>query len=64
MTLGTIIGVTEATMSGDTALVRLEGSMDPLVKALAAYEVRSLRTHETPLDEIFLAMYREDSDAR
>jgi ABC-2 type transport system ATP-binding protein len=42
----------------------LEGSMDPLITALAPYEVRSLLTHETPLDEIFLAMYREDPDVR
>jgi ABC-2 type transport system ATP-binding protein len=63
-TLGAVAGVTEATLTGDTALVRIEGSMDPLIKALAPYEVRSLLTHETPLDEIFLAMYREDPDAR
>ncbi|HAX82142.1 MAG TPA: ABC transporter [Actinobacteria bacterium] len=61
--LDAVTGVTEATISGDTALIRIEGSMDPLVKALGAYEVRSMLTHETPLDEIFLAMYREDSDA-
>jgi ABC-2 type transport system ATP-binding protein len=63
-TLGAITGVTEATLTGDTALVRIEGSMNPLIKALGQYEVRSLLTHETPLDEIFLAMYREDPDAR
>jgi ABC-2 type transport system ATP-binding protein len=61
-TLAAVAGVTEATMSGGTALIRLEGSVDPLIKALASYEVRSLRTHETPLDEIFLAMYREAPD--
>ncbi|OFW62885.1 MAG: hypothetical protein A2135_05355 [Actinobacteria bacterium RBG_16_67_15] len=63
-TLNAIPGVTEATIAGETALVRIEGSMDPLIKALAPYEVRSLLTHETPLDEIFLAMYREDPDVR
>ena len=62
-TLAAVAGVKEATMSGGTALIRLEGSMDPLIKALASFEVRSLRTHETPLDEIFLAMYREAPDA-
>jgi ABC-2 type transport system ATP-binding protein len=62
-TLAAVTGVKEATLSGGTALIRLEGSMDPLIKALASYEVRSLRTHETPLDEIFLAMYREAPDA-
>jgi len=61
--LGAVAGVTEATVAGATALIRLEGSMDALIKALAPFEVRSLVTHETPLDEIFLAMYREDSDA-
>ena len=63
-TLNAIPGVTEATIAGETALVRIEGSMDPLIKALAPHEVRSLLTHETPLDEIFLAMYREDPDVR
>jgi len=61
--LGAVGGVTEATVSGDSAYVRIEGSMDPLVKVLAAYEVRSLRTHETPLEDIFLAMYRGADDA-
>ena len=37
--------------------------MDPLVKVLAGFEVKSLRTHETPLEDIFLAMYREADDA-
>lgn len=59
--LTTIAGVTNTSMSGDTALIRLEGSMDGLIKALASYEVLSLRTHETPLDEIFLAMYRGEA---
>ncbi len=63
-TLTAITGVTAATLSGDTALIRLEGSMDRLIKALAGFEVLLLRTHETPLDEIFISLYRgEAADA-
>lgn len=60
-TLTAIAGVTAATLSGDTALIRLEGSMDRLIKALAGFEVLSLRTHETPLDEIFISLYRGEA---
>jgi ABC-2 type transport system ATP-binding protein len=60
--LSTIAGVTEASVSGSVATVRVEGSMDPLVKALAGYETLLIRTHDTPLDEIFLQLYRDGAD--
>jgi ABC-2 type transport system ATP-binding protein len=56
--LGGIPGVTEVHMSGGVAQLKIGGSMDALVKALGAYEVLSIRTHETPLEEIFLELYR------
>jgi len=56
--LSGIAGVADVTMSGDAATLKVEGSMDPLVKALAGYEVLLLRTHDTPLEEIFLQLYR------
>ena len=57
--LSNIAGVAEVTMSGDAATLKIEGSMDPLVKALGDYEVLHLRTHDTPLEEIFLQLYRD-----
>lgn len=60
--LSAIAGVTEANVSGSVATVRVEGSMDPLVKALAGYETLLIRTHDTPLEDIFLQLYRNGAD--
>jgi len=51
-------GVREVTAEGGHLVVAHEGSVDPLVKAIATYEVRSLRTREDDLEEIFLGYYR------
>ena len=51
-------GVREATLNGSHAVVAFEGSADPLVKAIARYEVRSLRSRDEDLEEIFLRYYR------
>jgi hypothetical protein len=55
-------GVTEAEVRGDRARITVEGSVDGLVKALSRFEVLSLHTHETPLEEIFLTLYRGVDD--
>jgi ABC-2 type transport system ATP-binding protein len=55
--LASIEGVSDVTASGAVAHLRLEGSVDPLIKTLAQFEVVSLHTHDTPLEEIFLALY-------
>ena len=55
-------GVREATLEGAHLVVAFEGSADPLVKALAAYEVRSIRSHDDDLEEIFLRFYRDRED--
>ncbi|MCB0875838.1 MAG: ABC transporter ATP-binding protein [Solirubrobacterales bacterium] len=51
-------GVREARRHGSHMDVSFAGSADPLVKALAAYDVSSLRSHEDDLEEIFLSYYR------
>ena len=61
--LAGIPGITDTYMSGDVAQLKVGGSMDPLIKALSPYEVLSIRTHETPLEEIFLELYRNGDDA-
>ena len=56
-------GVREATLEGAHVVVAFEGSADALVKALARYEVRSLRSRDDDLEEIFLKYYRGDAEA-
>jgi ABC-2 type transport system ATP-binding protein len=56
-------GVREVTRHGTRMDVAYEGSADPLVKAIARYGVRSLRSREDDLEEIFLRYYRDGGDA-
>ncbi len=57
---GALVGVFGATLiarDGDTATIQLEGEMDALIKALAAYPVIDLETERPTLEEIFLTLY-------
>jgi ABC-2 type transport system ATP-binding protein len=45
-----------------TLQIRVEGSMDALVKALAGYEVVAMRSEEADLEEVFLGLYREEDE--
>ncbi len=38
----------------------LEGPVDPLVKALARYEVLGIDSHEADLEDVFLSLYGKD----
>ncbi len=51
-------GVRELERRGPVVLFALEGSADPLIKALARYEVLALDSHEADLEDFFLALYR------
>ncbi|MDX6689104.1 MAG: beta-exotoxin transport system ATP-binding protein [Solirubrobacteraceae bacterium] len=53
-------GVREASVQNAHLIVALQGSADPLVKAIAAHEVRWIRSHDDNLEEIFLHYYRDD----
>jgi ABC-2 type transport system ATP-binding protein len=55
-------GVREASRDGARLEVAYEGSVDPLVKALAHYEVRAIRSRDDDLEEIFLNYYRDGED--
>ena len=57
-----VAGVREVKVSGDRAELRVEGSMDPLIKALSALEVVTITSEEPDLDEIFLAFYGGDDE--
>ena len=54
--LRAVPGVREVTLEGAHLVVAFEGSADALVKALAAYEVRSIRSRDDDLEEIFLRL--------
>ena len=57
---GALVGVFGATLiarEGDTATIQLEGEMDALIKALAAYPVVDLETERPTLEEVFLTLY-------
>ncbi len=41
-----------------TTQIRIEGSMDALVKTLARYEVVTMRSEEADLEEVFLDLYQ------
>jgi ABC-2 type transport system ATP-binding protein len=52
-------GVREVHLDGPHLLIAFEGTADPVVKALAAYDVRSIRSRDDDLEEIFLRYYRD-----
>jgi ABC-2 type transport system ATP-binding protein len=57
-------GVRETERHGTVVGFTLDGPADPLVKALARYEVVGLDSHEADLEDVFLALYRKRDDAR
>ena len=53
--------VREVERHGVTVSFTLEGPVDPLVKALAGYEVVGLDSHEADLEDVFLSLYGKDA---
>ena len=53
-------GVREAEVDGRHLRLVVEGSVDAVVKALAAHEVVSITSHEPDLEEVFLDYYRPE----
>ncbi len=53
-------GVRDVATEGRHAVVSFEGTVDPLVKAISEHEVRSIRSRDADLEEIFLRYYRDD----
>ncbi len=52
-------GVRELERRGQVVIFALEGPADPLIKALARFEVFALDSHEADLEDFFLTLYRE-----
>jgi ABC-2 type transport system ATP-binding protein len=62
-TFDSVAGVREVGRNGRVVHLTLEGSADPLVKALARYDVHALDSHEADLEDVFLELYRGTPDA-
>ena len=61
--LRAVPGVREAAFEGRHLVVAFEGSADALVKAIATHEVRSIRSRDDDLEEVFLRYYRAPEEA-
>ncbi len=59
-----IPGVHEVGRDGSTVRLTLAGAADPLVKALAHFEVTALDSREADLEDVFLELYRSPANAR
>ena len=58
-----IAGVVGAEISEKIAHITVEGSVDPLLKAVTDYEIVDLVSHDSDLEEIFLSYYGDDDDS-
>jgi ABC-2 type transport system ATP-binding protein len=58
--LSNVPGVELLNQNGTVATLQVEGEMDSLLKALAAYPVSDLETERPSLEEIFLAFYKSN----
>jgi ABC-2 type transport system ATP-binding protein len=58
--LEAVTGVQSVDADGGRFVVSFEGSADPVIKALAGYDVRTMRSREPDLEEIFLRFYRDE----
>lgn len=59
-----VAGVTKLSQpTADSLFLEVTGSVDALVKALAAYPLLDLETERPSLEEVFLAYYREEDVA-
>ncbi|MGD2205626.1 MAG: ABC transporter ATP-binding protein [Anaerolineae bacterium] len=59
--LANVPGVTVLSQDdGTSVLLQVEGEMDGLIKALAAFPVSAFETERPSLEEIFLAYYKDD----
>jgi ABC-2 type transport system ATP-binding protein len=56
-------GVRELERRGTVVVFALEGPADPLVKALAGFDVLALESREADLEDVFLGLYRGEGVA-
>ena len=60
--LRSVPGVVAVATEGSRVVVSFEGTADALVKAISRHDVRSIRSRDADLEEIFLRYYREDDE--
>jgi ABC-2 type transport system ATP-binding protein len=58
-----IAGVSVLAARGTVVTLGLEGSIDPLIKRLAGFDVRALDVHEADLEDMFRQLYAGGGDA-
>ena len=58
-----VAGVRDVETKGDLVRLTVAGPIDPVVKAMARFEVLDLESHEPSLEDIFLAFYGRQEDA-
>ena len=51
-------GVVAAEVKGNVVSITVEGSLDPIIKRAAQFEVERIVSHETDLEDAFLDLYR------
>ena len=61
--LSGVEGVRELTVKDATVHLVVSGTIDPLIKMLANYDIEDLISHEPTLEDEFLSFYEEDADA-
>ena len=54
-----IPGVSNVTLDKNHYHFGINGTMDPLIKALSRYDVTRLQVDEAPLEEVFLKFYED-----
>jgi beta-exotoxin I transport system ATP-binding protein len=59
----TLPGVQRATAAGDVVRLQVHGSVDPVIKAAARYDVIDIASHEPSLEDAFLAFYGRNGEA-
>jgi beta-exotoxin I transport system ATP-binding protein len=56
-------GVQHASAAGDALRLQVHGSVDPVVKTAAGYEVVDLESHEPGLEDVFLTFYGKSEES-
>jgi ABC-2 type transport system ATP-binding protein len=56
-------GVEDVQANGDAVRLRVSGSVDPVIKAAARFEVVDIESHEPSLEDVFLSFYGRSEEA-
>ena len=62
-TFDAVDGISVLAATGTVVTLGLEGSIDPLIKVLAGFDVLALDVHEADLEDMFRQLYAGDGHA-